>query len=396
MFPMPHSRPAHARAARRAAVCFAALGSLVFAAAAEEVDLMRELRRAAEEAGVELDLPVWDISGELEAGFGYADNVTLAPIDPESSTLARAVGTVLAWREVGDDVELVGYADATYTRYFSASTDDATLAIARMEGRWRPEGAWRANLAAQGIYQDEVIDASSLENDLGAVHAHLGNIALLATAECDVTRVWAVGLSPAVRRFDYRAPLDDFTESEAATTVARSLGGAGTLTLAARAMWRDYDDRPQAGPAGRPIYGTHLAVHQTGVDVRHQVERDHGNSSWTARLRAGYLENRDNGSGYYDYDRWSAAVSGTLTRGAWTVDAEAGWYDTTYLVQLAGFGIDPARRARSEWRGFLRLERRLGEGVSLFGEWEFFDSDSNDLFIDYESTVALAGARFAF
>ena len=377
-------------------MAFAAAGIGVLAPGrAAEVDLMQELARAAKEAGVELDIPTWDLSAEVDLALGHADNVTLAPIAPDSSAFARLALNTLAWRTVGDAVELVGFADGTFTRYFSAETDDAALVIARAEGRWRPEGAWRGSLAVQGIHQDEVIDASSLENDLGAVHARLGSAALLATLECDLTRAWTLSLRPAGRRFDYRAPLDDFTEYEAEMVVARDFGSAGKLALAARRMERGYDNRPQAGPVGRPIYGTHLRVGQAAADLRHELTGSR-EQPWSARLRIGYLENRDNGSGYYDYDRWFADLRAAVTRGAWSVEAEVGWHDTTYLVQLTGFGIAPERRERTEWRGFIRIERNLGARVTLFAEWDITDSASNDLFIDYESATALAGVRLAF
>lgn len=356
---------------------------------------MRELALAAKEAGVNLDLPAWSFAGELETGFGYADNITLAPIDPEASTLARAAGNALAWRTLGDSTELAGIVDATYTRYFSASVDDATLLITRAEGRWQPEGAWRLSGAVQGIYQDEVVDTSSLENNLGSIRARLTTISALPTAECRVIRNWTLLIRPALRRFDYRAPLDDFTESELEGGLSRALGRAGSLALTARAMERDYDDRPQAGPVGRPIYGTRLSVRQIATDLRLDISggRD---ASWSARVHAGVLQNRDNGSGYYDYDRWMVDVRSVVTRGPWTIEAEAGWSDSTYLVQFAGYGIDPEHRARTEWRGFVRVERSLGPAVSLFAEWDATDSDSNDLFIDYESVVVLAGARWNF
>lgn len=383
-----------ARARQLGAIAIAAAGMGVLAPTrAAEVDLMQELARAAKEAGVELDIPAWDLSAEVDLAFGHADNVTLAPIAPDSSAFARVGLNALAWRMVGDSIELVGFADGTFTRYFSAETDDAALVIARAEGRWRPDGAWRASLAIQGIHQDEVIDASSLENDFGAVHARLGNAALLTTLECDLTRAWTLSLRPAVRRFDYRAPLDDFTEQEGEVVVARSFGSSGTLALAARGMERDYDSRPQAGPVGRPIYGTHLRVSQAAADLRHELAGT-GEQPWSGRLRIGYLENRDNGSGYYDYDRWFADLRAAVTRGPWSVEAEVGWHDTAYLVQLTGFGTTPERRARTEWRGFLRVERHLGARVTLFAEWDITNSASNDLFIDYESATVLAGVRF--
>lgn len=383
----------------RAAVVLA--GAFVFALdsggparAADDVDLIAELEAAADEAGIDLDLPTWDVSGEIEAGYGYNDNVLLAAFDPEGSSLARATANVLAWRMPKDGFEAIGYLDGSYTRYFSAETDDATLVIGRAEGRWRPGKTWRLALAAQGIYQDEVIDASSLESDFTSVHAQLGSAALIPSAEWAFSGDWSWTVRPTARRFDYRAPLDDFTETEVETAFARDLGRGGKPALTFRTMWRGYDDRPQAGPAGRPIYGTELKVRQTSAELRHDLEGK-GPIAWTARLRAGYLENRDNGSGYYDYDRRNVDLSGSYERGAWRVEMEAGWRAYDYLVQLAGFGIDPSRRARDEWRAFLRAEHTLRESLVLFAELEYVDSRSNDPFAAYDNAVVVAGVRWS-
>lgn len=390
---MKRSIQHHGRSSPGLGLVGLALGAvLAVSACGAEVDLMRELELAAKEAGVELDIPVWDLSAELEAAVGNSDNVTLAAINPDASAFVRVAGNTLAWRTVGGSVELVGFADGTFTRYFSSATDDAALVIARAEVRWDPEGAWRSTLGLQGIHQDEVIDASSLENDLGAVHARLVNAALLGSVECGLTRSLTLSARPAVRRFDYRPPLDDFTEYEGEIALLRDFAKAGKLAVATRLMLRDYENRPQAGPVGRPIYGTRLAVGQFATDLRHEFAGA-GEAPWWARFRIGYLENRDNGSGYYDYDRWFADVRAALTRGAWSFEAEAGWHDTTYLVQLAGFGLTPGRRARTEWRGFARAERRLDARLSLFVEWEFIDSDSNDFFIEYRQSTALVGLR---
>jgi len=364
------------------------------ARAAGEVDLIAELEAAADEAGIDLDLPTWDVSGEIEAGYGYNNNVLLAAFDPDGSALVRATANALAWRMPKNGFEAIGYLDASYTRYFSAATDDATLVIGRAEGRWRPGKAWRLALAAQGIFQDEVIDASSLESDFTSVHAQLGSAALIPSAEWTFARDWSWTLRPAVRRFDYRAPLDDFTEAEIETTFARDLGRAGRPVIALRSLWRDYDSRPQAGPAGRPLYGTELKVQQHNVEFRHDLERE-GTAPWNARLRAGFLQNRDNGSGYFDYDRRNVDLSGSYEHGAWSLEMEAGWRTYDYLIQLAGFGIDPQHRARDEWRAFLRTEYALRETLVLFAELEYVDSRSNDPFAAYDNSVVVAGVKWS-
>jgi hypothetical protein len=393
---MPPKTPKHGR--RAVLLLSAALWPVLAAGAAGATrgddETLAELERIAQEAGIDLDLPSWDVSGGVGIGLGHRSNVRLAAFASESSGFVRAAADAMAWRLPRDGVEWVAFFDGTCDRYFSATPRGASLAMASLEWRWRPRDSLQLTTSGRYVFQDEFVDASTLESGLGSIQARVHGFALKPGVRWNVSEGWTLTGSIGAETYDYREPLSDFSSFAPEIGVTRSLGPAGDVSLAVSVLTRDYREQEQAAEGGRPLSGTRLQVNQQRGELRHEIDGG-ASAEWSVESKVSFLQNRDNGSGWYDYDRSAAQVGFEWKAGPWTCSAETGWMRYTYLVQTAGFSIDPPPRRREVWSALLRVERTLGGNVSGFVEWSYEDNRSNDPFLAYEDNVVLAGVRWS-
>lgn len=352
-----------------------------------------ELRQLAEQEGISLEIPAWEVSGELELGAGHQDNVLLAPLAPEASSLVRANLNTVALG-FHDAFETIAFVDATFTHFLAAGTDDAQLVIARAEERWQPRERWQFSLAGQYILQNEVTDASTLESGLGSVLARLDRFSLAPAVRWTPSRAWEATLELSFAANDFRPPLDDFDDARAELGLARDFERWGKVTLAYAQLARDFRDRTQAAIGGRPLEGTELATSQGEGSLRYAVEGGE-QRRWRVRLAGGLLQYRDNGSGWYDFDRGRIEVAASVEAGPWRLEAESGWRRYVYGTQTAGYGIDPPRRKRTDWLTSLRVERAWGENFAAFASIEYERSRSNDFLLEFENTLVIAGVRLS-
>lgn len=358
----------------------------------DDAALLAELERAPLESAFEL--PTWDFGADVSLGVGYQDNVLLAAFDPDSSAFLRTSVDVLAWRYPTDHgVEWVNFFDATATHFFSAATDNSLLAITRSEWRWRPDDRWRFAVGGQFVHQDEVIDASTLDSGLTSAKAKLDSLAIEPSVEWMFSDDWSWIAEVTAKFDDFHPPLDDYVEYAAESGLRRGLGRWGDIRFTYGYLSRNYIDRPQSAVGGRPLDGTELRVGQHKLETRYQLRGGEA-WKWNFDLRASYLENEDNGPGWYDYDRRIINSSWSIQNDTWSIEADAGWRRYDYRVQAVGFG-NPPKRERTEWTGYVRMERRVSEYLAAFAEFELEHSVSNDPFLDYDDHTVVFGMSWS-
>jgi hypothetical protein len=371
---------------------FSAVADLRAQEAEDDYDLDADLQALADDLGLNLEIPTWEFSGEVELSAGYNDNVLLAALDPRGSSFVQGTANAFAWRVPDGGWEWVSFVDATLTHYLEDDLDDAILVMARSEATWDSSETVTLSAAGMYFYQDEVIDASDLESGLGATRAKLHHFGLEQKSIWDFSRGWNTSLRLKAGNYEFKPPLDDFREYNADWEMRRSLRSYGDVLVTMGYLLRDYADRPQSNASGNPIPGTLLQVDQTSLGIGHEA-RGGKEWRWKTRVRTSYMENRDNGSGWYDYDRVVASADLTVDHGPWVLDTELSWRSYDYLLQRVGFG-NPPLRERDEWAMFVRLERELGESWVVYAEAEFERNDSTDPFLVYDVNTVMAGFRW--
>lgn len=340
-------------------------------------------------------LPAWTITAESSLAAGYRDNLLLSPTRPDRSALLRATVEVMALKVPVGMFDGYAYLDLIETRYLSGrDTDHERSAILASEARWQPNPALRAAWSLQAYHQDQVLDVSVTETDLSIAQLQVTGFATGPVVRWTPAPLW-LEAKTAFRRDTYRDDLDGYDDAEGALALGYTWGHGSELSAGATHRLRDHDSRQQFTVSGRPIAGTLLETRQTDAHLAWLHVFD---SPKKPRLTVTLTRqwSRDNGTGYFDYDRESARARFTWKNDAWEneVTAEANRY--RFPVQFIGLGINPDHRRKNELRFTWELTRRFSDRLSAFLFLEREQSRSNDDRSRFTVHTAYAGVRFSW
>jgi hypothetical protein len=169
--------------------------------------------------------------------------------------------------------------------------------------------------------------------------------------------------------------------------------------LALSAAWhesrRDYSQRPQYSASGRVLAGTRLSFRIRQAEIKAGSAWKAG-GDWSVAATAGRLENRDEASGYFDYDQKRARLEVAWHHAAWRVGLDGETKHLKYLVQTVGAGIAPPARISDDHEATLRVERELDAHWTIFAEHRWERSRSNLSEFNYRANTALAGVQLSF
>ncbi|MGH7944271.1 MAG: hypothetical protein ACREF9_04585 [Opitutaceae bacterium] len=337
----------------------------------------------------------WELSGNVRGVAGYKDNLLLSAQQPDESLFVRTDAEMFWWRLPTERFEATAFANAIATHFLDATADkDELEAFVHGEARWFIAPSFRTTLNAEGYYLDQVFDLST--SSAARQVAQLQVTGGLAS----VILHWQLGpktslaLKPGVQRDRYRDRSDDHRQRNASFTLTRQLGSHVEIAVEGRTMRRDYDYRTLFTSTGRSLAGTQLEFHQREGELRLDVTWDEA-QHWKTLTKIGGHDNRDSGSGYFDYDyRW-AKQELRWRRDAWQarLAARAGRYD--YALQTVGIGILPPTRLREDFAAELHLERKFNERVRIFGAYQWERSRSNDPVTGYRVNTVFAGVDWS-
>lgn len=380
------------------ALCAALL--LVVSVQAEEPVTAAANEPLPPELQAELDAlqsSIWHPSIALRSSLGWRDNVLLSPFAPIQRAFGRAELDAILYRPLRNRWEFVSFLNGDVLRYFSPppeSRGEQQWSV-HTEGRWQPMDAARLSLKAAGYLRDMVIDLS--ETEARRVVAPTRVRGAYAVAATRLTLPGGFRFEPAVqvRRSDYRAYAGDYDDLR----TGGRLEWSRTSVLALSAAWfetrRDYDQRVQFSASGRALAGTQLKFKQREGEAKIRT-RWTGAGEWAFAVTVGKVENRDEASGYFDYDQKRARLEAGWEHASWrlSLDAEAKRMD--YLVQTVGAGIAPPARITDDYEATLRCERDLDAKWSLFAEHRWERSRSNEVEFSYRANTVLAGVQRSF
>jgi hypothetical protein len=350
-----------------------------------------------EDLGALPGLPQWDFGFGLRVAAGYKDNVLLTDrtAAAESSVLLRAELEVFGWRlPQGDSlVDWTLLLTGIETTYPGVDGDgrEERVWLAQAEVRYGFGDAFHLRSAVQGYWQDQVLDLSSLEAEGLRQRLQVGGVAAQAGGRWEFRPPWWTEAEVRAKRDTFRAVREDHDEWGGGARLGRHFADRRqALSLGATARRRDYAERNQVTVGGRPLPGTRLTFDQSEVEAR-LVSEWGRQRHWTSTLRSGLLRNRDNGTGFYDFDTTRHGAKLVWSSAPWRLEVDVQHRRYTYLVQLAGTGFDPPPRRRQDTFGLLRLERRWNRSLGFFAEFGHDRSRSNDLAGDYDATTLFGG-----
>lgn len=344
-----------------------------------------------------LNLPDWSHLVTVRVSGGYRDNILLSAFAPTGRGFARTEAEVFASSFSSGAWQWTVFLNGDVLRYFSPVPEAGGEQqwFAHGELRWSPSARIRTNLAVQGYYQDMVLDLS--ETEAIRVVAPLRVRGGMATVSSRVTLIGGFALEPSFRahRSDYLDYTGDYTENQEGLRLEWKHDDRLVLSAGWRLVQRNFSERTEYTAGGRELPDTHLRFTQNEAELRAKSSWLY-RGKWTASVAAARFQNRDQASGYFDYDQDRGKAEVTWSNENWKTTVGGELQRANYLVQTVGTGIAPPARVSRETGFSSRLERSFASIWTLFAEAHQEHVRSNAEEFSYLARSILAGLECSF
>ena len=313
--------------------------------------------------------PLWDRSFSVRTAFGYKDNVLLSPEDERGSVFLSSGLEASVFRLAEDGAQLTFLLTADNHHYFSVpQEDDEWLALAQMQYQ-KPFGSeWQATFGLDYFYQDQVLDVSATETNREAieVEGHNFQFAPALRRSLGVAGWLEVSVPVALRIF--QEPLDNFWEGGPKLAFGRPYGQKSEWIASYSFVERAYDSRTETTSTGGSIPGTEREFRQHRVDLGSWHYWDE-QRRWRTVTKLSYRRNEDNGSGYFDYDRFQISEQLRFRAKPWELLLEIRYGHYFFDVQTVS-ATDSSHRQLPEVTWHLRAERQFKKWIKGYLDFE--------------------------
>ncbi len=340
-------------------------------------------------------LPKWDHLIVLHAAGGYKDNPTLAHTDPEGSSFVKLGADAMVFNLNPDGPQFQAFVSGEHRQYFSApSVDNEDLVFGTAELKLPIHDHGQASLAAEYIFQNQVLDVSISETNRQAVLVRGHTLTARPGLRLNLLGPTWLALSTPLTRQLLVAPLDDYWEGGPRAELGLDYGHQSYLTLSYQAAWRAYDNDPALDSEGTTMTGTHrrFLAHEGRVTWRHYWDAAR---HWRTTTKLGLKVNRDNGGRYFDYDRLSGSEELRYRTQVWELSARVRVAYYRYPVQTVSL-TDLRHRERTEIGLSAGCERRLAKSLRLVAGYEYERTVSNLELESYTVNSFNAGMDWEF
>jgi hypothetical protein len=335
---------------------------------------------------------IWDATARATVGGGYRANVLQTSVAPEDSAFFQS-GAELSLDRLSQSGAWVSlFLLGEDTRYFDSPSVPSEQLLSGSARAILPLGDRdRLGGLLQYLYQHQVLDVSETETNLNRLLIKGHSLSLRPDWRHTLSADWSVQVEGLMNRQWYVGELDDYWEGGGRLTLARGYGHRSELSLSGQTKRLLYDTRRQTDASGAPLAGTSLLYwqHEAAAQWRHHWDESR---HWQTRLRAGFMANRDNAAGYFDYDRVQFSATVRWQNRGWEANAAArlGWY--LYGSQQVGGRL----RERSYCTLDGRVERRLWKHGLLYAKVEKDWNNGNDPLERFEDWLIGGGVGIEF
>jgi hypothetical protein len=351
--------------------------------------------------------PTWTASVSLQTGVGYKENILLSPQNLQNSAFSRTGIETLLWHVPKGAIDYFGFLNGEYTRYLRAARDSFGHTVSHeaqgfggLEWRYQKPDVFSFAVDGQGYYLDQVFDVSDVVAktsiaELKAKGAKVGPTVRWAPKSW----LWVEGLGT-VDRQKFQDGLNDARIGEYAGRIGWKPSGRIELSLAETERRRAFDRRhPLPADLQDDEIPWLLVIHEREYEGRLKTTWG-GKRQWTTATRAGALKYADNGTGFLDYFERHVGQDVDWTSGQWTVHTEGAFSRKHYEQQTVGEGFDFSPLVKDVFSASARVERKLSDHWTMYGEfsWERCRSNdfTNNFIASYVTKEGLLGARWSW
>lgn len=340
---------------------------------------------------------LWDSTLTLRTAGGYNSNPSLAYLGEfrEPAAYFEYGGDLMFFRlpTAGDTAYI--YLSGEDRRYFNAEqVPGQQNFLSQFKYEHESPSWWNAGGSLLWMYANQVIDLSDLDNGVGTAQVKAMTVALRPSFSARLGTNWVAGIELPLMRQGLSEPADGYFEVGPQILLSRTLANASSASIGYSWTWRPYDSSPLLTPGGEIIPGSLERLRYNSVNLRWQQNWDR-DRAWRTTLFSGFTAARDNGLGYYDYNRFRIGWGVQYQVGRWkfSVDGAAGWYN--YVEQTTA-PEETALRERQEFSVGVQASYEIMENVQWVMRFTWDDSISNIPQDTYNATTASAGFEFEF
>jgi hypothetical protein len=169
-------------------------------------------------------------------------------------------------------------------------------------------------------------------------------------------QTWLELEATAARQY-FDAPLDDYWVGGPRLELGLDYGRKSSISLGYEAQLYATDNQPALDAEGNRLTATHRRLLQQDVRLSWRHHWDESRR-WRTTAKLGARTHRDNGGGYFDYNRVLGSGEVRYRAAQWEISAGALAMHGAFPIQTVG-GDDPRKRNRTEVRWTLTAERKL-------------------------------------
>lgn len=356
----------------------------------EALDALLEDEDALE-AWLEEEFSGWDFSSTGKFGWGYSDNVLLATVNPQTGGFLRTELELFLLKYPDEKGEFFAFLNGTDQRYFDVEgTDKDQILLIDAEWKRYLTASLTGSLEGQYIFLDQVLDLSLSEREVSrqriqyAAYGIGGDLILSPLSSSN-----QFFLKTMVLDEDFGELLGENLLGRIELVWKRPVWKNATLEGELRAELRDYDARTTRDEFGRPSDGTLLKTdrNSAGIDLTQGWGSE---KRFSTSLEFRYSENRDNGSGYYDYDQWALDLSFDGEWGGIESNFTIGMDESEFLIQRAE-RFSPEPRRKSDYVAEFFFKKSIWKRISIYLLANYEESTSNVVEDEYSAFSSSVG-----
>ena len=341
------------------------------------------------------EISPWTWTTDVWSDGGYQDNLLLSRDAREASPFVRLGADLGLMRLPLGRFHFSAAVSAEEKRFTAGQTvDHERVVSANTEMSWDLGRFWQSTLNGQYLYQDQVIDASITDTNLSSLPVQGHTFELKPGLRRDISGGWWVEVGANLTRQTYQqADLDDYWEIGPRAQLGHRYGPRSEWSLELGVLERAYDQRETYTVDGNPIGGQPLSYRIPSLTFLVRQFWDQPRH-WRTLTKFNLERNADNGSGYFNYDRFSLSQQLRYHTRTWELKGQARVARYQYDLQRADDGLQA--RQKDTLRALLRVERSLFSGLRIHAEYEYERALSNREIDGYAVNTFSAGLGWEF
>jgi hypothetical protein len=344
-----------------------------------------------------LGVSLWDQTYSVRTGVGYNNNVLLDESQPNKSPFFVNGLDAAVFRLPVDDwgVSLfVSGDDIRFWRDVGIGSEDSWLAGGKFQWNFTPE--WQVSVSAAYNYSAQVMDLlSGLDTGAQAPTKIIGDtITLRPAVRRDLGSNYWVELQLEGTRQFYDSPAFSYWRFGPKLVLGKNFGHHSEVSFSYGIYRQQFDDENQVEPDGTDIPDTQLHYLTQKFELLWRQYWDK-QRVWQNTTRLDFDMNLDNGPGYFNYRRYSAAEELDYEAHGWKVAATAGWQYYRFPYQQVS-DTDFSSVYQNDLTLGLHVERQVFRWVKLFADYQYEHTFSDDPTEHYEVSIVKGGFSWEF